>query len=121
MRKEPLDFVQATYNIVDRDVEDRILPLAREKGMAVIANRPFRRGELIQGLEGEPLPSWASEIGAKDWAQFLLKFIISHPDITCAIPATSKVAHVRENLEAARGPLPDEKMRARMIDYVEEI
>jgi diketogulonate reductase-like aldo/keto reductase len=121
MRDQPLDFVQATYNIVDREVEDRILPLAREKGMAVIANRPFRRGELIRTLDGETLPSWAPEIGAKSWAQFLLKFIVSHPAITCAIPATSKVAHVRENLKAAYGPLPDEQMRARMISYVEEI
>jgi diketogulonate reductase-like aldo/keto reductase len=121
MRDQPLDFVQATYNILDREVEDRILPLAREKGMAVIANRPFRRGELIRTLDGETLPSWAPEIGAQSWAQFLLKFIVSHPAIACAIPATSKVAHVRENMEAAYGLLPDQKMRARMVAYVQEI
>ena len=121
MRAHPLDFVQVTYNVVDREVEQRILPLAREKGIAVIANRPFQQGALIKGLQGEQLPAWAGEIGAKDWASFLLKFVVSHPAITCAIPATSKVAHVRENMRAAHAPLPDEAMRKRMIEYVEEI
>jgi diketogulonate reductase-like aldo/keto reductase len=121
MRDHPLDFVQLTYNVVDREVEQRPLPLAREKGIAVIANRPFQQGVLIGRLEGRPLPQWAGEIGAANWAQFLLKFIVSHPAVTCAIPATSQVAHVRENMGAARGPLPDQKMRARMIAYVEEI
>jgi diketogulonate reductase-like aldo/keto reductase len=120
MRAHPLDFVQVTYNIVDREVEQRILPLAREKGIAVIANRPFQQGALIKGLQGEKLPPWAGEIGAS-WAAFLLKFIVSHPAVTCAIPTTSKVAHVRENLRAAHAPLPDEAMRRRMIAYVEEI
>jgi diketogulonate reductase-like aldo/keto reductase len=121
MRAHPLDFVQVTYNIVDREVEERILPLAREKGIAVIANRPFQQGALIQSLHGKRLPPWAGEIGAEDWAAFLLKFIISHPAVTCAIPATSKVAHVRENMRAAHAPLPDAAMRQRMIAYVEEI
>jgi diketogulonate reductase-like aldo/keto reductase len=121
MRKHPLDFVQLTYNVLDREVERRLLPLAREKGIAVIANRPFQQGVLIRGLEGHALPQWAAEIGASNWAEFLLKFIVSHPAVTCAIPATSKVAHVRENMAAARGTLPDEAMRRRMIAYVEEI
>jgi diketogulonate reductase-like aldo/keto reductase len=121
MRAHPLDFVQVTYNIADREVEQRILPLAREKGIAVIANRPFQQGALIQSLQGEKLPSWAGEIGAASWAAFLLKFVVSHPAVTSAIPATSKVAHVRENLRAAHAPLPDEAMRRRMIAYVEEI
>jgi diketogulonate reductase-like aldo/keto reductase len=121
MRDHPLDFVQLTYNVLDREAEKRLLPLAHEKGIAVIANRPFQQGALIRSLEGQPLPAWAGEIGAENWAQFLLKFIVSHPAVTCAIPATSKVAHVRENVGAARGPLPDEKMRARMVAYVEEI
>ena len=121
MRTHPLDFVQVTYNIVDREVEQRILPLAREKGIAVIANRPFQQGSLIRGLQGERLPNWAHEIGAENWAAFLLKFIVSHPAVTCAIPATSKVAHVRENMRAAHAPMPDEAMRKRMIAYVEEI
>jgi diketogulonate reductase-like aldo/keto reductase len=121
MREHPLDFVQLTYNVHDREAERRLLPLAREKGIAVIANRPFQQGVLIGGLQGRPLPAWAGEIGATTWAEFLLKFIVSHPGVTCAIPATSKLAHVRENMRAARGPLPDEKMRARMVAYVEEI
>ena len=121
MRAHPLDFIQVTYNVLDRDVEQRILPLAREKRIAVIANRPFQQGALIDSLRGEALPAWAGEIGAKNWAQFLLKFIVSHPAVTCAIPATSKVEHVRENMDAASGPLPDENMRGKMIAYVEEV
>lgn len=121
MRKHDLDFVQLTYNIADREVEDRLLPLAQEKGIATIANRPFRRKELIYRFENEKLPEWAGEIGAASWAQFLLKFVIAHPAITCAIPATTQVAHVRENLESASAPLPDEKMRQRMVAYIREI
>jgi diketogulonate reductase-like aldo/keto reductase len=121
MKKHDLDFVQLTYNIVDRDVEDRLLPLAQEKGIAVIANRPFRRKELIYRFQDESLPGWAGEIGANSWAQFLLKFIISHPAITCAIPATTRVDHVRENLATAREPLPDAKTRQRMIAYVRSV
>jgi len=118
MRKEPLDFIQVTYNILDREVEADILPLAAERGMAVIVNRPFRQGALTDALEGQPLPPMAAEIGCGTWAQFLLKFIISHPAVTCAIPATSNVEHVRENMLAARDPLPDAAMRQRMIEYV---
>ena len=121
MRTEPLDFIQVTYNIVDREVEERILPLAQERGMAVIINRPFQQGALIDALEGEALPEWAAEIGATSWAQFILKFIISHPAVTVVIPATSRVDHVRENLAAAQGPLPDEAVRRRMAAYVQEL
>jgi diketogulonate reductase-like aldo/keto reductase len=118
MRTEPLDFVQVTYNVVDREVEDRILPLARDRGIGVIVNRPFQQGALIRRLEGEPLPEWSAEIGASTWAQFILKFILSHPAITVAIPATTRVDHVRENVVAATGPMPDEAMRGRMAAYV---
>ncbi len=118
MREQPIDFVQVTYNILDRTVEQRILPLARERGIAVIANRPFREGVLIRALQRHPLPAWASEIGCSNWPQFLLKFIVSHPDVSCAIPATSRVDHVRENMGAARGSLPDAAMRKRMADTV---
>ncbi|WFM70740.1 aldo/keto reductase [Halomonas sp. CKK8] len=118
MRHAPLDSVQLTYNIVDREAESRLLPLARERGIGVIANRPFQRKRLIRRLAGKPLPPWAAEIGATTWAQFILKFIISHPAITCAIPATTRVDHVRENLAAAREPLPDDAMRRRMADHV---
>jgi diketogulonate reductase-like aldo/keto reductase len=121
MASQPIDFVQITYNVLDREPEDRILPLARDKGIAVIVNRPFRQGDLIRQFEDAPLPDWVAETGARSWAQFLLKFIISHPAVTCAIPATTRVDHVRENLDAARGILPDETMRRRMIDYVDAL
>jgi diketogulonate reductase-like aldo/keto reductase len=121
MRSEQLDFVQLTYNIVDREVEERLLPLARDRGMAVIVNRPFQQGDLTRALEGEALPAWASEVGATSWAQFILKYILAHPAVTVAIPATSRVDHVRENVAAATGPLPDEPMRQRMAAYVAEL
>ena len=121
MQRQPLDFIQVTYNILDREVENRILPLARERGIGVIANRPFRQGALIDAVKRHPLPPWSAEIDCANWAQFLLKFIVSHPALTCAIPATSNAAHVRENLGAARGRLPDEAMRRRMIAYVEKL
>jgi diketogulonate reductase-like aldo/keto reductase len=118
MREATIDFVQLTYNITDREAEQRLLPMARERGIGVIANRPFQRKRLIRRLEGKPLPDWVAETGAKNWAQFILKFIISHPDVSCAIPATTQVEHVRENLAAAREPLPDAALRRRMADYV---
>ena len=118
MRSQPLDFIQVTYNILDREVEGRILPLARERGIAVIINRPFREGELIKKLARHPLPGWAAEIDCANWAQFLLKFIVSHPAVTCAIPATTRVDHVQQNMGAAYGRLPDETVRERMIAHV---
>lgn len=120
MRDRDLDFVQLTYNMVDRDVEDRLLPLAREKGIAVIANRPFRGGRLVDRLQrgGKPLPDWAGEIDCENWPQFLLKFIVSHPAVTCAIPATTRVEHMNENMGAARGRLPDAATRRRMLEYL---
>ena len=121
MRSQPIDFVQVTYNVLDREVEQRILPLARERRIAVIANRPFRQGALIRQVERHTLPAWASGPGAVSWAQFLLKFVVSHPAITCAVPATSKVAHVVENMSAATGSLPDEGLRRRMAAYVESL
>jgi diketogulonate reductase-like aldo/keto reductase len=121
MRQHPLDFVQVTYNILDREVEDRILPLAAERGIGVIVNRPFQQGALIDRLERHRLPTWATEIDARTWAQFVLKFIVSHPAVTCAIPATTRVDHVNENMAATTGPLPDAAMRARMIAYVEDL
>jgi diketogulonate reductase-like aldo/keto reductase len=118
MASQPLDFVQLTYNLFDREAEQRLLPLARERGIAVIANRPFQQGALISRLERHALPAWAAEIDCGSWAQFALKFIISHPAVTCAIPATTRVDHVRENLGAATGRLPDPAMRARMAAFV---
>ncbi len=121
MATRPIDFVQVTYNVLDREIEARILPLARERGIAVIINRPFRQKELIRHVERHPLPKWLAETGAKSWAQFLLKFIVSHPVVTCAIPATTRVDHVRENLAAARGMLPNAALRERMADYVRQL
>ncbi len=105
MRRRRPDFVQLTYNIVDREAERRLLPLARERGIAVICNRPFQRGRLPDRLAGRRMPGWATEIGVPTWPQFLLKFILSHPAVTAAIPATRRVDHVRENKSAAFGPM----------------
>ena len=118
MRRHPLDFVQVTYNLLDREVEQRILPLARERGIAVIANRPFREGALLRDLQRHRLPAWAAEIDCASWAQVALKFIVSHPALTCAIPATSSVAHVRENMAAATGRMPDAALRQRIATEV---
>jgi aryl-alcohol dehydrogenase-like predicted oxidoreductase len=119
MASQPIDFVQLSYNLFDREVEQRLLPLARDRGIAVIANRPFQQGALLQRLARRALPPWAAEIGCGSWAQCALKFVISHPAVTCAIPATTQVAHVLENLGAASAPLPDAAMRARMVAYAE--
>jgi diketogulonate reductase-like aldo/keto reductase len=121
MRSQPLDFVQFSYNIVDREAEARLLPLAADRGMAVIVNRPFQQGALTRRLEGEPLPDVAKEIGASSWAQFILKFILSHPAVTIAIPATTRIDHVRENVAAASGPLPEAAMRDRMAAYLRDL
>lgn len=118
LRDHRLDFVQLTYNLVDREAEERLLPLAAERGTAVLINRPFQEGDLLRRLQRHPLPPWAAEIGCGSWAQFALKFVISHPAVTCAIPATRRVEHVRENMATARGPMPDEAMRRRMAALV---
>ncbi|WP_428293561.1 aldo/keto reductase [Hydrogenophaga sp.] len=114
MRTQRIDFVQLTHNLLDREAEQRLLPLAQERGIAVLANRPFREGALLDQLARHKLPGWAADIGCQHWAQVALKFIVSHPAVTCAIPATSQVAHLRQNMGAARGLLPDVALRARM-------
>jgi diketogulonate reductase-like aldo/keto reductase len=121
MRSEPVDFVQLSYNVVDREAEERLLPLAAERGIAVIVNRPFQQGALTRRLERERVPAWATELGVSSWAQFILKFILSHPAVTVAIPATTRVDHVRENLAAAAGLLPDPATRARMAAHVRDV
>jgi len=121
MASQPLDFVQVSYNVLDREVENRILPLARERGIAVIVNRPFREGDLVRTIMRKPLPPFASDVGATSWAQLILKFIISHPAVTCAIPATTRVDHVQENLGAARDPLPDAAWRAKLVAHVAKL
>lgn len=118
MRTRPIDFVQVTYNPLDRDVERRILPLALDRGIAVIVNRPFREGALLEHLARHRLPGWAAEIDCAYWAQVVLKHIVTHPAVTCAIPATSQVEHVRQNMAAARGRMPDAALRERIARTV---
>jgi len=118
MRAHRLDFIQLTYNPVDREAEQALLPLARERGIAVLANRPFQEGALLKKLQRHPLPAFAAEIGCTAWSQVVLKHIVTHPAITCAIPATGDVAHLRENMAAASGPMPDEAMRKRIADHI---
>lgn len=114
MRTQRIDFVQLTHNLLDREVEQRLLPLAQERGIAVLVNRPFRQGALLDQLARHKLPGWAADIGCDNWAQAALKFVVSHPAVTCAIPATSQVAHLRQNMAAASGPMPDTALRTRM-------
>ncbi len=120
LTRERFDFVQLTYNLEDREAEARLLPLAAERGVAVLVNRPFQLGGLFDRVRGRALPPWAAELGIASWAQYFLKFAVSHPAVTCAIPATSKVKHLEDNMAAARGRLPDAGERARMLRYVEE-
>ena len=111
---QPVNFVQVNYSVVERDAERRLLPLARDRGVAVIVNRPFVGGDFIRRLRDRPVPGWAAELGCDSWAQLLLKFVIAHPAVTCAIPATARAAHMHDNLKAGDGPLPDEELRARI-------
>ncbi len=119
MRSEPFDFVQLSYNLEDREAERRLLPLAAERGIAVLANRPLQLGGLFGKVKARSLPPWAAELGIGSWAQYFLKFAVSHPAVTCAIPATSKVEHLEDDMAAARGPLPDAAQRERMLRFVE--
>ncbi|MEE3046140.1 MAG: aldo/keto reductase [Pseudomonadota bacterium] len=118
MKNERLDFVQVTYNPVDRKVEEYLLPLAYDRGIAVIVNRPFRGGSLLDQLEGEPLPEFAAELEVESWAQLILKYLIAHPSVTCPIPATTNPAHAAENMRAATGRLPDDKMREQIAAVI---
>jgi aryl-alcohol dehydrogenase-like predicted oxidoreductase len=118
IRRHKLDFLQINYSVGEREAEQRLLPLARERGVAVIINRPFAGGELLRRLRGTPLPAWAAEIGCVSWAQVLLKFVLAHPAVTCAIPATSKLEHLRDNMAAGVGGTPDEKMRVKILASV---
>jgi diketogulonate reductase-like aldo/keto reductase len=121
LENEPFDFVQFSYNIMNRTVEERLLPIARERRIATLINRPFARGDLFRVVKGKALPAWASEMDVKSWGQFFLKFVVSHPDVTCAIPATSKPHHMLDNMGAGFGRLPDAAMRQRMIRYIETL
>lgn len=117
---EELDFVQLNYSLAERQAENRLLPLAAEKGIAVLANRPLAAGGLFGKVRGRPLPPWAKEIGCSSWAQFFLKFVVAHPAVTCAIPATSKADHLVDNMQGGFGPMPDLAARQRMARYVNE-
>ena len=119
MRAEPLDFVQLNYSLDDRQAEQRLLPLAAERGMAVIVNMPFGGGGLIRRMSGRPLPDWAGEIGATSWAQILLKFVLGHPAVTCVIPGTSRPEHMKDNAGAGLGVLPDAAMRNRVAASIQ--
>jgi len=115
LRAEPFDFVQFNYSLATREAERRLLPFCQEHGIAVLINRPFEEGALFTQVRGRKLPSYARQLGCDSWAQFFLKYIVSHPAVTCVIPATSRVSHMRDNLQAGRGPMPDARLRQRMV------
>jgi aryl-alcohol dehydrogenase-like predicted oxidoreductase len=114
MRKEPLDFVQLNYALNDRAAEKTLLPLAADRGIAVLVNQPFGGGGLLRSLLGRPLPAFASETGCQSWAQFLLKFVLGHPAVTCVIPGTGRPEHMRDNVQAGFGVIPNNGQRERM-------
>ena len=116
LRAEQLDFVQLPYSLATREAEKRLLPAAADTGTAVLVMRPFEEGALFRAVRARPLPAWAAELGCRQWSQVFLKFVLSHPAVTCVIPATAKPEHLSENLRAGLGPLPDEAMRRRMIE-----
>jgi aryl-alcohol dehydrogenase-like predicted oxidoreductase len=119
MKKEALDFIQVDYALDNRDAGERILPLAADRGIGVMINLPFGRGRLFKAVQNKQLPEWASEFGCASWAQFFLKYIVSHPAVTCAVPGMAKAAYVMDNVGAARGRLPDAAMRRRMENYID--
>ena len=119
MKREPLDFIQIDYALDNRGAGDRILPLAKDRGIAVLINLPFGRGRVLKPFGEKPVPEWAREMGIETWAQFALKYVVSHPAVTSAIPGTAKITYLRDNLGAARGPLPDEATRAKMVALLE--
>jgi diketogulonate reductase-like aldo/keto reductase len=121
MRTEPVDFVQFTYNLAHTEAEKILLPLAADKGIAVIINRPFDGGDLFNKIANKPLPEWSNEFECNNWAQYFLKFILAHPAVTVAIPATSQTQHMNENMGALLGFLPDIKMKKKMLEYYRSI
>jgi diketogulonate reductase-like aldo/keto reductase len=119
IQREKLDFVQLNYSAATRNAEERLLPLAMERGVAVLVNRPFEDGKMFEQVEGRPLPPWAADVGCTSWGQLFLKYVIANPAVTCVIPATGKVKHLQDNLAAGRGRLPDAKLRALIVQEVE--
>lgn len=121
LKNNDFDFVQLTYNIGNREAESPLLSIAQDKGMAVIVNRPYKRGNLFREVKGNPLPPWAGDFDCHSWGQYFLKFVISHPAVTCTIPATSKVKHMQDNMQAGQGRMPKAKERIKMIEYFESL
>jgi diketogulonate reductase-like aldo/keto reductase len=121
MRNQKWDWVQLNYSIQTRDAEERLLPAAQELGIAVMVNRPFEDGAIFRRVADKPLPAWAEDIGCKSWAQFFLKYVLSHPAVTCVIPATANPAHITDNLQAGRGVMPEQNWRGEMVRYFESI
>ena len=121
LRTEKLDFLQINYSLMEPEAEQRLLPLAQERRIAVIANRPLGAGDLFDKVRSKPLPDWATEFDCRSWAQFFLKWIVAHPAVTCAIPATDKPRHLEENMQGGIGRLPDGNMRRRMVELVASI
>jgi len=121
LRTEKVDFLQINYSLGEREAEKEILPLAQDRGVAVLANRPFGGGDLFSQVRQKPLPGWAAEFDCQSWAQFLLKWIVAHPAVTCAIPATANVHHLEDNMQAGLGRLPDAKQRQRMVDVISQL
>lgn len=121
LKKHDFDFVQLSYNIANRDVESPLLSIAQDKGIAVIVNRPYQRGDLFRKVKGKPLPPWVQEFDCSSWGQYFLKYVVSHPAVTCAIPATTRVKHMKDNMLAGRGRLPTAKQRVNMLKYFESL
>ena len=121
VRSREWDFAQFNYSMAEREAEARLLPACAEAGVAVIANRPFSQGVLFPRVKGKALPAWAAEFDCASWAQFFLKYILSHPAVTCAIPGTRRAAHLRDNLQGGVGRLPDAKTRRRMVEFLERL
>jgi aryl-alcohol dehydrogenase-like predicted oxidoreductase len=121
LRAEKVDFLQINYSLGEREAEREILPLARDRGVAVLVNRPFGGGDLFSRIRQKPLPEWAAEFDCHSWAQFLLKWIVAHPAVTCAIPATGNVLHLEENMAAGLGRVPDAKQRQRMVEIIAQL
>ena len=117
LKAAPYDFVQINYSLAEREAEKRLLPFAAERKVNVIINRPFAGSSLFRQTKGKPLPPWAAELGIASWAQYFLKWIVSHPAVTCAIPGTARPEHMRDNLAGGRGPMPDAATRRRMVEY----
>ena len=121
LKTRQYDFLQINYSLGEREAENRLLPLSQDMKIAVIANRPFQEGALFGRVKGKPLPPWAAELGIQSWAQYFLKWIVSHPALTCAIPGTGRPEHIRDNVAAGFGALPDASARKRMAEYFDSL